>query len=73
MFNTKSFNRTFMELKQSTIDLKQTLIESFNRTFMELKLDIMKSELEMMQSFNRTFMELKCDEDGRGTTAGFPF
>ena len=31
------FNRTFMELKQSTEDDRNCILDRFNRTFMELK------------------------------------
>ena len=35
---TKSFNRTFMELKYMKVGAAGQNISSFNRTFMELKL-----------------------------------
>ena len=52
------FNRTFMELKQHTLQLSLKLNEGFNRTFMELKLIIPWHGTSKEIWFNRTFMEL---------------
>ena len=56
---TRSFNRTFMELKVRTFSQCAPRWLSFNRTFMELKVEQGVDGSTSTASFNRTFMELK--------------
>ena len=55
----RSFNRTFMELKQQHFANIRIDWNSFNRTFMELKLTNGLQKMGVSMGFNRTFMELK--------------
>ena len=60
--NVDSSNRTFMELKYGSTDLRTEPGQGSNRTFMELKSFLNFCVMDKKSSSNRTFMELKLSD-----------